>query len=125
MYKRQESTINRRWNSCDGAVITAWVTARYPVQGETWAAFRDRIQAAIKKLVASNPEGNVAIFTSATPTAISVAHSMDLTEQKMFALAGVMINSAISVLRLSNGELRMFNFNSVPHLDDAALRTHR
>ena len=121
----EQSVINRRWNPCDSAVVKAWVAGNYPVEGETWAAFRDRIRGALAKLVAANPEGNVAIFTSATPTAISLAQVMALDEHKLFNLAGVMINSAISVLRLRDGELRLFNFNTVPHLEDAALRTHR
>ena len=120
-----DSTINRSWNPCDTAVIHAWVTARYPVTCETWAAFRGRICGALAKLVASNPDGDVAIFTSATPTAISLAQAMDLSDRKMFQLAGVMINSAISVIRMKDGEIRMFSFNSVPHLDDSAMRTHR
>jgi broad specificity phosphatase PhoE len=121
----EQSNINRRWNPCDTAVIHSWVAGRYPVQCETWAAFRERIRGALAKLTAANPEGNVAVFTSATPTAISLAQAMDLEDHKMFLLAGVMINSAISVLRLRDGEIRLFNFNSVPHLDDPALRTHR
>jgi broad specificity phosphatase PhoE len=122
----EESVVNRHWNPCDGAVVKAWVMGENPVDCETWAAFRDRIRGALTKLVTANPEGNVAIFTSATPTAISLAQAMDLDDRKMFNLAGVMINSGISTLRFGEGgALRMFNFNTVPHLEDAALRTHR
>ena len=117
--------INRRWNPCDSAVVRAWVAGNYAVDCETWVAFGERIREALVKLVASNPDGNVAIFTSATPTAICLAQAMALDDHKMFSLAGVMINSAISVLRLRDGELRLFNFNAVPHLEDATLRTHR
>jgi broad specificity phosphatase PhoE len=121
-----ESLVNRRWNPCDGAVVKAWVTGQCSVDCETWVAFRDRIRGALEKLVTANPEGDVAIFTSATPTAICLAQAMGLDDRQMFNLAGVMINSAISTLRFGEGgALRMFNFNTVPHLDDAALRTHR
>lgn len=121
----EQSVINRRWNPCDSAVVKAWVVGQYPVSCETWTAFRERIRGALTKLVAANPDGNVAIFTSATPTAISLAKAIGLDDHGMFNLAGVMINTAISVLRLRDGELRLFNFNTVPHLDDASLRTHR
>lgn len=121
----QDSVINRRWNPCDAAVVQAWVAGRYPVSCQPWTEFRDRIRGACARLLASNPAGNVAVFTSATPTAISLASVMEVSELKMFHMAGVMINSAISVLRLKDGEARMFSFNAVPHLDDASLRTHR
>lgn len=120
-----ESVVNRRWNPCDGAVIKAWVTGQYPVGCQTWIAFRQRITAALAKLVSANPDGNVAIFTSATPTAISLAHVLGLNDNGLFSLAGVLINSSMSVLRSGDGDLRVFNFNAVPHLDDASLRTHR
>ena len=123
----QQSVINRRWNPCDSAVVRAWVSGQYPMAegAETWVAFQERIRAALTKLVAANPEGNVAVFTSATPTAICLAQALGVDDHRMFNMAGVMINSAISVLRLKNGELRLFNFNTVPHLEDASLRTHR
>jgi broad specificity phosphatase PhoE len=121
----EESIVNRRWNPCDGEVIRAWVTGKYPISCEPWAGFRDRIRAALAKLVAANPQGNVAIFTSATPTAISLAQVMGVDERMLFNLAGVLINSSMSIVRSGDGDLRVFNFNAVPHLDDAALRTHR
>jgi len=121
----EQSVINRRWNPCDSAVVTAWVQGQYPVSCQSWPAFRERIRGALAKLVAASPEGNVAIFTSATPTAICLAQALALDDRNLFNLASVMINSAISVLRLKDGALRMFNFNTVPHLEDASLRTHR
>ena len=122
----EQSVINRRWNPCDSAVVRAWVSGQYAVdEGETWVGFRERIRGAMGKLVEANPDGNVAVFTSATPTAICLAQAIGADDHRMFNMAGVMINSAISVLRLRDGELRMFNFNTVPHLEDASLRTHR
>lgn len=123
----EQSVINRRWNPCDSAVVRAWVSGQYPMTegGETWANFKERIRVALAQLVAANPDGNVAVFTSATPTAISLAQTLGVDDHRMFNMAGVMINSAISVLRLRDGELRIFSFNTVPHLEDASLRTHR
>lgn len=123
----QQSVVNRRWNPCDSAVVKAWVSGAYPMAegGETWVAFKERIRGALAQLVEANPDGNVAVFTSATPTAICLAQAMGVDDHRMFNMAGVMINSAISVLRLRDGELRVFNFNTVPHLEDASMRTHR
>jgi len=123
----EQSVINRRWNPCDSAVVRAWVSGQYPMTegSETWVGFRERIRGALTKLVAANPEGNVAVFTSATPTAICLAQAIGADDHRMFNMAGVMINSAMSVVRVRDGELRLFNFNTVPHLEDASLRTHR
>ena len=125
--KVQQSVINRRWNPCDSAVVRAWVAGTYQMTDgdETWLDFKARIQKALSQLAAANPDGNVAVFTSATPTAISLAQALGVDDHRMFNMAGVMINSAISVLRLRDGEMRVFNFNSVPHLEDASMRTHR
>ena len=124
----QQSVVNRRWNPCDSAVVKAWVSGDYPMTagGETWLAFKQRIATAFSEMVAANPDGNVAVFTSATPTALCLAQALGLTDDhKMFGMAGVMINSAISVVRVRDTDLRVFNFNTVPHLEDASLRTHR
>ena len=123
----EQSVINRRWNPCDSAVVRAWVSGQYPMSegGETWVAFKERIRGALAGVVTANPDGNVAVFTSATPTAISLAEALGVDDHRMFNMAGVMINSAISVLRLREGDLRVFSFNTVPHLEDASMRTHR
>ena len=33
--------------------------------------------------------------------------------------------TTVAVLRLREGDLRVFSFNTVPHLEDASMRTHR
>ena len=121
-----QSVVNRRWNPCDSAVVRAWVSGRYAsTEGGSWLEFRQRIQQSLAALVAAKTEGNVAVFTSATPTAICLAQALGVDDPRMFNMAGVMINSAISILQVRDAELRVFNFNTVPHLDDASMRTHR
>jgi hypothetical protein len=71
------------------------------------------------------PDANVVVFTSATPIGVWTALSMDIHDHRALKLAGVMQNTAYTVIRLHGSELRLHTFNAVPHLPDAELRTHR
>jgi hypothetical protein len=102
---------------CDQAVIRAWMTQRYPDLDveETWELFRSRIHSCADRL--NGHEQAVAVFTSATPIAIHTAAALGLTDEKLISILGVIYNTSVSVLRLKNDEMRLFTFNSVPHLD--------
>ena len=71
------------------------------------------------------PEGNVAIFTSATPIAVWAAAAMDVNDHRIMRIAGVLLNSSYTVVRVRDGKLRLFSLNNVPHLIDPEMRTHR
>ena len=101
---------------CDAAVIRAWIENRYPdYQGESWAGFRDRIKSCLGNF-ASESEGAVAVFTSATPIAILVAAALELTDEKLLSILGVIYNSSVTVIRSREQEMRLFSFNSTAHL---------
>lgn len=102
---------------CDQAVIRAWMENRYSdYDGEAWSSFRDRIQARATDLCSNHHENAVAIFTSATPIAIIAAASLGLNDEKLLSVLGVIYNTSVSVIRARSGELRLFTFNSTPHL---------
>ena len=111
---------------CDQAVIRAWIEHRYPdFDGESWASFRSRIQLCAADLSSNHrTEKSIAIFTSATPIAITAAAALGLTEEKMLSILGVIHNTSVTVMRVRNGDLRLFTFNSTPHLCDSE-RTFR
>ncbi len=119
--------IHRRWNECDRTVVTAWVEGRYPTEnGETFLSFQSRIHGAFERLTASVPdEGNIAVFTSATPIGICAAHTFGLRDGRGLQFAAVMHNAAITSFRVRNPEVRLFSFNVVSHLPDSAMRTFR
>ena len=102
---------------CDQAVIRAWMEHRYPdFDGETWASFRARIQLCAADLSNHEAEKSIAIFTSATPIAISAAAALGLSDEKMLSILGVIYNTSVSVMRARNGDLRLYSFNSTAHL---------
>lgn len=111
---------------CDQAVIRAWIEQRYPdFEGESWASFRSRIQVCAADLSSNHrAEKAIAIFTSATPIAITAGAALGLTEEKMLGMLGVIYNTSVTVMRVRNGDLRLFTFNATPHLSDSQ-RTFR
>lgn len=123
----ERSGIHRSHNYCDIAVVRAWVTKTHAYDGESWEEFRSRIEAALHSLRDhSRPGRKVAVFTSATPVGISVGKTLGLDEDQIWRLAGVTYNSSMTSLRLGeDGELRLFSFNAVPHLEDAAMWSFR
>jgi broad specificity phosphatase PhoE len=111
---------------CDQAVIRAWMEQRYPdYEGESWASFRSRIHSCGAS-ISSNHESEkaVAIFTSATPIAITVGAALGLSDERLLSILGVIYNTSFSIMRARNGELRLFTFNATSHLK-ASERTFR
>jgi broad specificity phosphatase PhoE len=98
---------------------------RYPdYQGESWPAFRTRIQTRIGELAAGENGKSVAVFTSATPIAIITGAALGLTDEKLLRILGVLYNSGVTVIRSMGNDLRLFTFNSAAHLP-ADLHTFR
>jgi broad specificity phosphatase PhoE len=112
---------------CDRAVIEAWMSERFAAeyQGETWAVFRARIQNALQALLASAETQSIAVFTSATPIAISVSTVLGLENAKTLGLMAMMQNASVTTLRVRESEAWLFNFNAQPHLPLPAMRTFR
>jgi len=99
--------------------------ARYDdYKGESWSAFRERIQACGARLTGNDSNSAIAVFTSATPVAILAATALGLSDEKLLGILGVIYNSGITIFRSRDDDLRLFTFNSTPHLG-ASQRTFR
>jgi broad specificity phosphatase PhoE len=142
-----DAEIHRRWTPCDVALVAAWIRGRHVYTGESWGAFRQRVSACAP-VAGHSPNGdrrlsvgtgigsraeastteraNVVVFTSATPTAVWVGRALDIHDERVMQLAGVLHNASYSIVRQrSNEQLQLFAFNAVPHLSAPELRTHR
>lgn len=119
------SRVHRVWSPCDITVVRAWIDGRYECAGETFEAFAARVRAGREILRDVGGQANVAVFTSATPAAVWAAMALDLDGRKLMQLAGVTYNTGVTVIRLDRDQLRLFQFNTVPHLDKPELLTHR
>ncbi len=119
------ANIHHQWSSCDEAVVDAWIESRYPIGAETWPEFLTRVRGNRARLP-ETPDGEaIAIFSSAAPISVWVADAAGAPDSKIIRLTGAMLNTAMSVLRVENGETDVVSFNATPHLADPALRTRR
>jgi len=84
-----------------------------------------RVEAPRPELGRFGPGESVAVFTSATPTAVWCGSALEVDERRIFRIAGVLYNTSFSTVRLRDDELTLFSLNNIPHLADAALRTFR
>lgn len=116
------ATVHRKWLPCDTKIVEVWMADRYPYSGETWHEFCHRVAACQSKI--PDARENILIVTSATPIAICTGLSLEISDARVMRLAGAVYNASYTILRLRKGQLRLFTFNTVPHLA-AEIRTHR
>jgi broad specificity phosphatase PhoE len=117
--------VHRRWRPSDTKVMDAWVAGRYPYAGESWEQFIDHVAACRLERTDAQPRQNVAVFTSAVPTAIWTARALEASNVHIPRLAAVLLNTAYTVLQMREGETLLLTFNAVPHLHAPELRTRR
>ena len=106
---------DREWTACDIAVVRAWIFNKYPSDIESWPDFQTRVKSA------QLPDGDVAVFTSATPTGIWVAAALGLDGRQILRLAASLYNSSFTILKHQN----LHTFNATPHLPLPQQRTYR
>ncbi len=117
--------VHRVWRASDTKVMDAWVAGRYPYAGESWEGFIARVAACRLRRTDAQPRENVAVFTSAVPTAIWTARALEASDIHIQRLAAVLLNTAYTVLQLREEETLLLTFNAVPHLHTPELRTRR
>ena len=111
---------------CDMATVRAWMGNRYPdYEGKSWCEFRDGIRSAVAGLLPLKREEHVLVFTSGGPIAVTVGAALDLPDEKILSLMGVLYNCNISSFRIAGSSLYLFSFNGIPHLPSPDLRTFR
>lgn len=119
------SEIHRKWQPCDSMLVQAWIKGTHVHGGETWEEFCARISACRALIPDSDAQANIIVFTSATPVAIWTGLALEIFDERIMGLAGVLYNSSFTTLKLRGEQLRLFTFNAIPHLPTPELRTHR
>jgi broad specificity phosphatase PhoE len=122
-----DSAVHRRWLPCDSTIVNAWISGRHPYSGETWSSFCARVASCRERMngALGAPGSNVVVFTSAAPIGIWAGMALDIADNRVLRLAGVLHNASYTMMRLRGADLRLFSFNAVPHLNAPELRTHR
>jgi broad specificity phosphatase PhoE len=119
------AAVHRRWMPCDRQLVSAWISGRYDYEGESWPAFRERVLECRLRLDEFGRKDNIAVFTSATPIGVWTAKAFDIEDERAMRLAGVLLNSSVTILRVTPGELRLHSFNVVSHLTNPEVHTYR
>jgi broad specificity phosphatase PhoE len=119
------SSVHRTWAKCDTTLVRAWIDGCYEFAGESFEAFVSRVRGGVEVFDIGGPNRNVAVFTSATPTAVWAGMALELDGRKIMQLAGVTYNTSMTVIRVDRERVRLFQFNTVPHIEIAELLTHR
>lgn len=118
--------LDRVMTVCDVELIRAWIRNHQGCDGvERWEEFRSRVETPRPELARFGPGESVAVFTSATPTAVWCGSALEVDERRIFRIASVLYNTSFSTLRLREDELTLFSMNNIPHLRDSALKTFR
>ncbi len=117
--------VHRVWRASDTKVMDAWVAGRYPYAGESWEGFIARVAACRLRRTDTQPRENVAVFTSAVPSAIWTARALEASDIHIQRLAAALLNTAYTVLQLREEGTLLLTFNAVPHLHTPELRTRR
>jgi broad specificity phosphatase PhoE len=119
--------VHSRWRASDTKVVDAWVGGRYPYAGESWEQFVERVSACRPGAggAGQQPRENVAVFTSATPTAVWTGRALEVSDKHVRRLAAVLLNTSYTVLQLRAEETLLLTFNATPHLNSPELRTRR
>jgi broad specificity phosphatase PhoE len=117
--------VHRVWRASDTKVMDAWVAGRFPYSGESWGEFIERVAACRLERREAQPRENIAVFTSAVPTAIWTARALEASNGHIQRLAAVLLNTSYTILQLRDTETLLLTFNAVPHLHTPELRTRR
>jgi len=123
--KLADAPQHRQWTKTDVSVFRAWYENRYPFDGESWSAFKTRVQASMELCAAVGAEEQVAIFTSATPIGLWISAILGTSDENAMRLAGACYNASVTTLRVHRGDVRLLGFNAIAHLPETQLRTFR
>jgi broad specificity phosphatase PhoE len=85
---------------------------------ETFAVFAERVGAGVRRVMAAEGRGrHVAVVTSGGPISVTVGACLGLDGDRALRLSWIIANASLTELRWRDGDLTLFGFNSIYHLD--------
>lgn len=109
------------------AVISLWVDGEIaPPDVESWQDFCARVNRGLSTFLGKAKKGELCvIFTSGGPVSVAVQRALHLSAQDTLQIAWMSRNCSLSEFVFSADRFTLSSFNSLPHLDDELLLTHR
>lgn len=108
-------------------IIDMWAHGRVAAPAiETWAEFRDRVDAALARIVGgSGANRRVAAFTSGGPVGVSMRRALGLDDRATLQVAWMIRNAAYCEFLFSGERFTLSQYNAFPHLAERELLTYR
>jgi broad specificity phosphatase PhoE len=109
------------------AVMTMWIRGEIEApEVESWQAFCARVATGVGNLREGDRKGRAIVaFTSAGTIAAAMRMALELSDERMLDLAGVIRNASFTELAFTRSRLTPVTFNTIPHLPDPATVTSR
>jgi broad specificity phosphatase PhoE len=116
----------RRFQLMFEAAMLQWLNSSAPSDSiELFAAFRDRVSGAIRRVMAGPSGRRVAVFTSGGPIGFTVNFAIRGPDRSFLELNWRVRNCSLTGFVFSQDRLTLDFFNQVSHLDEAELHTFR
>lgn len=118
---------NRYFQKMFEVVTSVWLGGEFEVEGvESFQSFQSRVRAAIKRIIAAEGSGRrVAVFTSGGVIGLAVQNVLNAPDRTALEINWRVRNCSLTEFTFSRGRLSLDSFNTIPHLDEPALRTYR
>ena len=124
---KEEASKRANFQRLFQAVISMWVNGEIAPPGlESWQDFCDRVNRGLSAFLGKARRGeHGVIFTSGGPVSVAVQRALHLSAQDTLQVAWMPRNCSFSEFLFSGERFTLSSFNSIPHLDDESLLTHR
>jgi len=117
---------NRRFQRMFEAAMSSWLDGTADASAvEPWTAFRDRVSGAIHRLMEGASSRRVVVFTSGGPIGFAVQFAMQAPAERFLDTNWRVRNCSVTEFVFDARRFTLDSFNSIAHLEDAALRTYR
>jgi broad specificity phosphatase PhoE len=118
---------NRHFQKMFEVVTSVWLGGELEVEGvESWRSFQSRVRDAIKRIITAEGSGRrVAVFTSGGVIGLAVQNVLNAPDRAALEINWRVRNCSLTEFTFGRDRLSLDSFNTIPHLDDPALRTYR
>jgi broad specificity phosphatase PhoE len=120
---RHRRSFDRLFNLATSSWVRGELDHHVP---ESFSAFQARVRGGLHTVMQQQGRGKtVAVVASAGPISVALQSALGVSDEMTLRLCATMANTAVSELRYRSDSLSMLSFNSIAHLPEPGLLTHR